>query len=97
VRDVILKIRDEAAPWNDGEWQIGLRHVRGAARWACEPASGQMPAAHVDIATFSALFAGFLTVPQAIDVGYLQADPGSVETLTSLFRTTYRPHSRDHF
>lgn len=91
--DLALRVRDDACPWNDGTWLIGLRN----GRWTCEAAPDREPAATVDIATLSTLFTGFLTTRQAVDVGTLRATDAALSTLSLLFSTIYPPHSPDSF
>jgi predicted acetyltransferase len=90
---LVLTVRDAWAPWNNGTWAVGQRD----GRWAAEPAPGANADASGDVAALSALFAGFLSVPQAIDLGGLQASAAARPTLEALFATTYPPTSRDHF
>jgi predicted acetyltransferase len=97
VPPIRLRIRDQAAPWNDGVWQIGASEVADRARWTCEPAVGEHADANIDIAAFSSLFFGYLSTRQALDVGALEASDEAVKTLDALLRTSYPPHSGDHF
>lgn len=89
---VVLEVRDEAAPWNDGTWRLD---PRGDA-WGAERVD-LAPSVSTDIANFSALFDGFLTVPEAIASGALRADASARPALESLFVTRFPPTCRDHF
>lgn len=93
VPDIVLRIRDEAASWNDGVWLIGQRD----GCWACEPAKHREPDAAIDVASLASLFTGALSVQQAIEGGLLQASPSALATLGALFRTDFPPHSADFF
>lgn len=88
----ILEVRDVAAPWNDGVWRL----YPGSGGWLAERGDDK-PDASTNIAGFSSLFAGFLSVPQAIEAGVLRADRTKLEALNALFATRYPPTCRDHF
>lgn len=90
---VVLEVRDEAAPWNAGRWRLSPRD----GHWSVEPAGDAAPDAAADIENLSALFAGFLPIPQALEVGALRADERSRPVLEVLFATRFPPTSRDHF
>jgi predicted acetyltransferase len=91
--EITLAVSDSVAPWNDGVWKIS----QNSGCWTCEPVSKSEPDAEVDIGAASALFAGALSVRQAIDLGRLSAKVTALPTLEALFATTYPPHSNDHF
>lgn len=93
VGDLSLRIRDEVAPWNGGTWLIGQRN----GGWICEAATDREPDAEVDVATLAALFAGFLKVREAVDVGLMRARESVRPTLEALFATAYPPRSCDSF
>jgi predicted acetyltransferase len=92
-----LRVRDQAAPWNDGVWQIASRAGEDRAAWSCEPTDGEQADAELDIAAFSSLFFGYMSTRQAVDVGALKASDDAQTTLDTLLRTSYPPHSGDHF
>ena len=92
VPSVVLRVHDEAAPWNAGVWVI----VQRDDRWTCTTAPDRAPDAEVDVATLAALFTGQLEVRQAIDAGLLRAGADSVRSLEVLFAARYPPHCADH-
>ncbi|HUX86664.1 MAG TPA: GNAT family N-acetyltransferase [Chloroflexota bacterium] len=93
ISDLRLAISDPSAPWNEGVWEIGQRD----GHWTCEPSGRGEADATLDIRTFAALFAGAISVRQAIDLGRLLATSTARSTLDALFSTSYPPHSNDHF
>ena len=93
ISNLVLAVTDSSAPWNAGVWKIGQQD----GRWTCKTSSNREPDATLDIRTFAALFAGALSVRQAIDLGRLTATASSHATLEALFATNYPPHSNDHF
>jgi predicted acetyltransferase len=93
VPDAVIRVHDAAAPWNDGIWLIGP----GSGCWHCERLADRPVDASVDIRFFAALFAGSLTVRQAVDLGFLSATAAVCPTLEALFGGQYLPHSGDHF
>lgn len=91
--ELLLQVRDEAAPWNGGTW-----HIRaGRGFWLCEPANGVAADATLDISTLTGLFVGALTPRQAIDNGGLQADRRVLSVLDDLFALPYPPQLNDYF
>lgn len=91
-KPLVVEVRDEAAPWNDGTWRLDP----SGGTWRAERVD--LPAAaSTDIANFSALFDGFLTVPEALASGALRADASVRPTLEALFATRFPPTCRDHF
>ncbi len=98
LRDVTLQVDDHAAPWNDGIWRVGVQAEGTGRRWVCERAPEREPDATVDVATLSALFCGFASVYQAVDIGTLRLHhAAALDSLAALFATRYPPHSKDHF
>jgi predicted acetyltransferase len=93
---VVMEVTDADAPWNAGNWRIGLREAAGRRHWICERTS-QPAQARLDIRTVADLFGGYLRVPQAQALGFLTAAPEARPTLEALFHTTYAPTSVDHF
>jgi predicted acetyltransferase len=94
---VAVQVQDGAAPWNDGIWEIGPTETAGGMFWSCQPSHTPVASASTDIATLSALHAGYLTVRQAFDAGRLRATSEALPTLEGLLRRSYPPHAEDHF
>jgi predicted acetyltransferase len=94
---VAIQVTDSAAPWNDGIWEIGPTQTEGGSFWSCRPSQAPAARASTDIATLSALHAGYLTVRQALDAGRLRAAPEALPTLEALLRRSYPPHGEDYF
>jgi predicted acetyltransferase len=90
---VFLRVIDEAAPWNHGTWRIRAE----AGHWEAQPAAGAEPEAAADITTIGSMITGFTTVTEAAEAGLLQIEDRAHPSLEALFRTKYRPTSRDHF
>jgi predicted acetyltransferase len=97
VPPVTLRVTDGAAPWNDGIWDVGPTQMADGCFWSCRPSQETLARASTDIATLSALHAGYLTVRQALDSGGLHATLEALPTLDALLRRSYPPHGEDHF
>ena len=91
--ELTLQVDDEHAPWNQGIWRI----VNEGGAWQATRAEIATPDAKTDISALSSLFAGFLSVTDAVDTGLLRTSEVARPVLDSLLRTTYPPTSRDHF
>jgi predicted acetyltransferase len=94
---VTIQVTDSAAPWNNGTWEIGPMNTADGSFWSCRPSQATVASASTDIATLSALHAGYLTVRHALDSGRLRAARDALLTLDALLRRSYPPHAEDHF
>jgi predicted acetyltransferase len=94
---VALQVRDGAAPWNDGIWDISPTQAADGVFWSCQPSQAPVANASTDIATLSALHAGYITVRQALEAGRLRATSEALPTLEALLRRSYPPHAEDYF
>ncbi|MFB6073636.1 MAG: enhanced intracellular survival protein Eis [Haloarculaceae archaeon] len=83
--EVVLAVRDEVAPWNDG--QIRLLVEDGAG--TCEPAPDAEPDATVDVGTLSQLLVGYHDVAAVERLGGLSvADEAARSCLAAAFPET---------
>lgn len=86
---VRLNLTDALAPWNQGAWDLRAE----AGRVIVTPARGSpgLPAARLDIAVLSSLYAGDLTAGEAATLGLGEMDPGALDALNRLFAGSTRP------
>jgi predicted acetyltransferase len=77
--EVVVAVRDPAFPENAGPWRLIVR----AGEAQVEPAPDARVAA-LPIGILSTLFTGFLTVPDAVRLGYLRRDDPAVPGLQQL-------------
>jgi predicted acetyltransferase len=77
--DVVVAVHDPAFPENAGPWRLIVR----AGEAQVEPAPDARVAA-LPIGILSTLFTGFLTVPDAVRLGYLRRDDPAVPGLQQL-------------
>jgi len=86
---LLLKVRDEHAPWNDGlfRWTIGPDGAGFAEKLADgrpEEAGSHLPRLECDIQTLSSLLVGYHTVRYLRETGRLQGDPAAAEALAAV-------------
>jgi predicted acetyltransferase len=78
--DVVIAVEDERWPENAGPWRVesrdGEAHVSPATGEAVRP---------IPIGTLSAMFSGFLRVPDAVRLGVLDADDPALDGLAAMF------------
>ena len=90
---LVLSVRDEAAPWNDGSWLVEAEAGRAQISRTTEEADLSTGAG-----ALSALFNGFLSPRAAVQGGLLEASPpAALAAAERLFAVTHRPHSSDYF
>jgi predicted acetyltransferase len=77
--EVVVAVHDPAFPENAGPWRLIVR----AGEAQVEPAPDARVAA-MPIGILSTLFTGFLTVPDAVRLGYLRRDDPAVPGLQQL-------------
>lgn len=84
---VDLEVTDAIAPWQAGRWEIRVEGGRAEARRPARRGGhqGSAPAAAMDISVLSSLYAGGLTVRDAVRFGLARAEDGAAEALDRLF------------
>ena len=87
-----IRVRDEAATWNDGTWVVEA----GEGTIDVRAGTGD-PDATIGIGALSALFNGYLSPQRAVLAGLLTADGPALVKLAQLFSVTVRPYCPDYF
>jgi predicted acetyltransferase len=74
--EAVIAVDDPLFPENAGPWRIAMKD--GATDVSAEPSAHPRP---VPIGALSAIFTGYLRVPDAVRLGYLDADDPSLTAL----------------
>jgi predicted acetyltransferase len=77
--DVVVAVDDPAFPENAGPWRLTVHGGEAAVEPAPDARVEPMP-----VGILSTLFSGFLTVPDAVRLGYLRSDDPAVAGLQQL-------------
>ena len=78
--DAVVAVRDEQFPDNSGAWHLAVRNGEAAIQRAAATTTEPLP-----IGILSAMFSGFLRVPDAVRLGYLSPSDPAVPALALLF------------
>jgi predicted acetyltransferase len=78
--DVALAVDDPRYAENGGPWRIEVRH--GDASVAEQPSHDRRP---IPIGVLSSMFSGYLSPPDAVRLGHLDADDPAIDGLTAMF------------
>ena len=77
--DVVVAVDDPAFPENAGPWRLSVRGGEASVEPAPDARGEALP-----VGILSSLFSGFLTVPDAVRLGYLRRDDPAVPGLQLL-------------
>lgn len=86
---LLLRLRDEQAPWNDGlfRWTIGPDGTGSAEKLTeggAEGADRELPRLDCTIQTLTALMLGYRTASDLHESGQLRGDPAAVSALSAV-------------
>jgi predicted acetyltransferase len=74
--EAVIAVADPLFPENAGPWRITVRD--GAVEVTPEPSTGARP---IPIGALSSMFTGYLRLPDALRLGYLDAEDPAAATL----------------
>lgn len=76
-----IRVVDDVVPENSGVWRIGVADGKGRA--SLEGAAGEF--SEIDICTLAQIWAGYVSVQQAIALGRVSGDPANLLELAPAF------------
>jgi predicted acetyltransferase len=85
---VVIQVRDELMPWNDGRWRVGaeIERTDDAADLA------------LDVRDLAAVYLGGFDFHRLADAARVEElQPGALERASALFRTNRPPHCPEEF
>ncbi len=90
---LVIGIRDQSAPWNDGVWRLEVDEGNVTARAASGEADLTM-----DVRTLAALYNGHLCPSEAAKAGLIEvARPSALAAASDIFSVNYAPFCLDFF
>jgi predicted acetyltransferase len=78
--DATIAVEDAHFPENDGPWRLEVRGGKAHVERASDATVSAIP-----VGALSAMYSGFLRVPDAVELGYLDADDPALPALDRLF------------
>jgi predicted acetyltransferase len=91
--ELVIRVDDRTAPWNDGVWRVGVAEGRTMVKRADEE-----PELTVSERILAPLYNGHLRPSLAYEAGLLAAtSEGAIELADRIFAVTRPPYFPDHF
>ena len=89
---LVLGIRDELCPWNDGSWRVTVEGGQASVR----PVRAR-PQVTLPVGALASLYSGFRSATVLARAGRAEGSARALRTADRLFATAYRPHVMETF
>lgn len=89
---VVLGVRDELCPWNDGAYRVTVEGETAAVKRVRAKPQLTLP-----VGALASLYSGFRTATALARAGRVEGAPSDLRRVDRLFATAYRPHVMDGF
>jgi len=89
---LVLGVRDELCPWNDGSWRVTVEGGRATVR----PVRAR-PQVTLPVGAMASLYSGFRSVTALARADRAEGSPRALRVADRMFATAYRPQAMEEF